>query len=429
LKHPRLVRAISRWDLTAAVVNGVIGSAIFSMPAEQARLTGSRSPVGFAVAGVCVLTIMLCFAEVASRFEEPGGPYLYAREAFGPFAGFQAGWLTFWIRVTAIAANLNVFTQYLAPLVPLAATPWGRAVAMALPMVVIAAINVAGVRQAAWTVDVFTAMKLAPLALLIVLGLPHVRGDVLASQAVADPDWTRAVLLLMFAYGGFEAPLIPASEVRTPRRDSGFALLAALAVIGSVYMLVQIVIVGTVPRVGAATTPVADAFALLLGPPGAVLASVAAMVSIWGYCTGTTLQSPRVLYAMAERGELPGIFARVHPRFQTPHVAILVYAALALALAVSGSFAVNAALSAIVRLVTYGLTCAALLVFRRRRPEEPPGFRLRGASVIAPAGILVCLWLLSTRSGGEALTLILLMALGFVLQRVQQRRRRAAPGV
>jgi amino acid transporter len=410
-------------------VNGVVGSAIFGMPAEQARLTGAWSPLGFALAGLLVLPIMLCFAEVASRFEEPGGPYLYAREAFGLLAGFQAGWLTFWVRVTAIAANLNVFALYLGAIVPAAATPWGRLPAMALPVAAVAALNVVGVRQAAWTVDAFTLLKLLPLVLLIAMGLPHVRADVLATQAVADPAWMRAVLLLMFAYGGFEAPLIPASEVRAPRRDSGFALVVALSVIASVYVLVQLAVVGTVPRAAGGKTPLADAFAALLGPPGIGFASAAALVSIWGYCTGTTLQSPRLLYAMAERGELPAVLARVHPRYRTPHVAIVVFGGLALVVAAAGSFAAIATLSAIVRLVTYGLTCGALLVLRKRRPGEVPGFRLRGAFVLAPAGILICAVLVLTLSLTEVAPLILLMVLGFALQRVESRRRRPAPAV
>ena len=129
----RLVRAIGRFDLTAAVVNGVIGSAVFSMPASQAALTGAWSPLAWLLAGLGVLTIVLCFAEVASRFQEAGGPYLYVRESFGPFLGFQAGWLTFWIRVLSLAANLNVFVQYLGQVLPSSAASWGRAVAMGSP--------------------------------------------------------------------------------------------------------------------------------------------------------------------------------------------------------------------------------------------------------------------------------------------------------
>ncbi len=423
--RPTLVRAIGRWDLTAAVVNAVIGSSIFGMPAALAASAGALSPLLIAVVGLGVLAVVLCFAEVASRFPDPGGPYLYAREAFGPFVGFEAGWLTFWIRVTALAASLNVFVEYLATLLPSASSPPGRALVMAAVVGVITAINVIGVRQAAWTVDVFTVAKLAPLALLVALGLPHIRPEVLATQTVPQPDWIRAILLLVFAYGGFEAPLIPAAEARDPRRDSAFALLVALGIIASVYLLVQLVILGVLPRVALARAPLAATYAVLLGPLGVTVAASAAMVSISGYATGTTLQSPRVLFSMAERGELPGILARIHPRFRTPHVAILVYSALVLGLAVSGTFETIATASAFVRLVTYGLTCAALPVLRRRRPEEAPGFRLAGAVPIAALGALSCAWLL-TRSVTQARTLLVLLLAGAGLWVVAGRGRRAA---
>ncbi len=419
--RPGLVRVIGRWDLTAAVINGVIGSAIFGMPADQARLTGAWSPLVALVAGLGVLTIVLCFAEVASRFQEPGGPYLYAREAFGPFVGFEAGWLTFWIRVTAVAANLNVFADYLARIVPAAGQGWNRAAVMTALVAVVAGINLIGVRQATWTVDAFTIAKLLPLALLGVMGLAYVDGAVLASQAVAEPQWTHAVLLLMFAYGGFEAPLIPAGEARNPRRDTAFALLTALAVIATVYCVVQLVVVGLVPEVAGVKAPVAAAFGVLLGGPGVVLASIAAMVSIYGYTTGTTLQSPRVLFSMAERGELPAVFARVHERFRTPHVSILAYAVLALGLALYGSFTWNATLSAIVRLLTYGLTCVALLVFRRRPGMGEPGFRVPGALVVAPLAIAFCLFLLATRSLDQAWITGALVAAGALLFVVRRR--------
>src|SRR5262249_4643077 len=158
----------------------------------------------------------LCFAEVASRFDGPGGPYVYAREAFGPLVGFEVGWLTFWIRVTALAANLNVFVDYLGQLLPCGGHGPGRATIMLLLVAVVTTVNAWGVRQAAWFVDAFTVAKLLPLGALIVLGVPRVDPAILATQEVVKAEWTEAILLLVFAYGGFEAPLIPASEARRP---------------------------------------------------------------------------------------------------------------------------------------------------------------------------------------------------------------------
>src|SRR5262249_20229068 len=158
--------------------------------------------------------------------------------------GFQAGWLTFWIRVTAAAANLNVFIEYLGPLAPALAQGAGRAATLCVVMLVVTVLNVVGVRQGTWAVDLLTLAKLVPLVLLVVIGLPRFSTAVLATQGVDHADWTQAILLLVFAYGGFESPLIATGEVRDPRRDTAFALLVGLAVIASVYTLVQAAAIG-----------------------------------------------------------------------------------------------------------------------------------------------------------------------------------------
>ena len=416
---PQLVRAIGRWDFTAAIINAVIGSSVFSLPSVLAGLTGTRSPLAYIAAGLGILTIMLCVAEVASRFTEAGGPYLYARQAFGRAVGFQVGWLTFWIRVTAAAANLNVFIEYLGPLVPALAEGAGRAATLCAVMLVVTVVNLVGVRQGTWTVDALTLAKLFPLVLLIVIGLPRFSSAVLATQAVGHPDWTQAILLLVFAYGGFESPLIASGEVRNPRRDTAFALLVGLAVIASVYTLVQVATVGVVPEVAGVKAPLAAAFDRLLGRAGVVLVSAGALISTSGLVTGSVLQTPRLLYAMAARQELPGVLGRIHARFRTPDVAILIYSALTLAFALYGSFRWNATLSAIVRLVTYGCICLALPVLRRRGGEA--GFRVPAAWLVAPVAIGFCAWLLSTRTFTQAWILVVMMAVGWALGRLARR--------
>jgi len=419
---PGLVRAIGRWDLTAAVVNGTIGSSIFGMPAVLAALTGAWSPVVALLAGLGILAITLCHAEVASRFQEPGGTYLYAREAYGRAVGFQAGWLSFWIRVTSMGANLNVFVDYLGQMAPSAAIGPGRAVVMCVVAALVTLLNVLGVRLGARTVDLFTVAKLLPLILLVVLGVGRISGEVLATQAVAAPDWTQAVLLLIFAYGGFEAALVPASEAKDPRRDSGFALLTALAIVAGTYMLVQLTVVGLVPHVATLKAPVAAAFGVLLGPGGVTLAILAAMISTYGWTVGAVLTSPRILYSMGERAELPSILARVHPRFRTPDVAIYAFAAAGLAFALSGGFAANATISAIIRLVTYAMVCSTVPIFRRRAGMEAPGFRIPAGGAVAMVGLGFCLWLLSTRTFAQAWILAAIIIAGWLLGRVAGRK-------
>ena len=393
-----LVRAIGRWDLTASVVNAVVGSAIFGMPAAVAALTGAASPLAVLLAGLAIFPVVLCFAEVGSRFDAAGGPYLYARTAFGAAVGFQVGWLLLWIRLLSAGAVLNVLVAYVAALVPAVGTPAGRAATMTLAVALVTVINVRGVREAAWTVNLFTVAKLLPLLALAALGALRLDRAVLATQSVAMPRWTDAVLLLVFAYGGFEAAVVAGSETRRPREDTAFALVAAMAGITVLYASVQLAIVGVLPHAARSGAPVADALGAVLGAGGTVLGAVAAAVSTYGWLTGFALMLPRVPFAMAERGELPALLARVHPRFRTPHVAIVASSATALAIGLAGSFAASAALSAIARLVLYAVTCAALLALRRRGDAPAAGFVLPAGRWIALAAIGITGGLLATRS-------------------------------
>lgn len=416
------MRAISRFDLTAGVVNAVVGAGIFGAPAAVAALTGAWSPLAAVIAALGILTVVLCFAEVGSRFEESGGPYLYTREAFGSHVGFAVGWLHVWTRLLTGAAILNVFVDYLVPLAAWAGTPLGRLAAMGSVVGLVTATNVRGLRLAAWCVDAFTIAKLLPLALLLALGLPRVSGAVLATQAVAEPGWTDAVLLMVFLFGGFESAVIAASETRDPRRHTAFALLVALGVVTATYALVQLVVVGVLPRAGALETPVAAALEAVAGPTGALVGSLAALVSGYGWLTGFAMMTPRILWAMGERGELPRALARVHERFLTPHVAVGVNSAVALGLALHGSFAFAASLSVVTRLGIFALTCAALPTLRLRRPAEVPGFRVPAGGAVAVAGIGFCSWLLATRSSTQLWLLLAMLAAGFLVRWLVGRR-------
>jgi amino acid transporter len=413
-------------------VNGVVGAGIFGAPAAVAAAAGAWSPLAAVAAALGVLTVVACFAEVGSRFDESGGPYLYTREAFGRHVGFAVGWLHVWTRLLSAAAILNVFVDYLVPLAPWAGTGAGRASVMVGVVVLVTAINVRGIRLAARTVDAFTIAKLLPLGLLLLLGLPRVSGAVLATQAVAEVHWTDAVLLMVFLYGGFESSVIAASETRDPRRHTAFALLVALAVVTATYSLVQLVVVGVLPRAAGIETPVAAALEAVAGPLGALVGSLAALVSGYGWLTGFAMMTPRILFAMGERGELPGAFAGVHARFRTPHVAVIANSAVALSLALYGTFSGAASLSVVTRLGIFALTCAALPALRRSRPAEAPQFRLPGGSWVAALGVLFCLWLLATRSFAQIWLLLLILAFGWLLRfavaRTVVSRPRRPPG-
>jgi basic amino acid/polyamine antiporter, APA family len=422
--RPTLTRAIGRWSYTAAVINSIVGSSVFAMPAVLARLVGEWSTVAVLLAGAAIAVVVLCFAEVGSRFDGTGGPYLYTREAFGPRVAFLVGWLHIWSRLLSGAAVLNVLTSYLGQLVPPVATVVGRAVTMTAAVALVTALNIRGVRQASWAVNGFTVAKLLPLLLLIGAGVAGFSREVFHTQAVPEPAWTDAILLLVFAYGGFESGVVAAGEVRDPRRDTAFALLAGLATIAGVYALIQLVVSGTVPHVRGVDTPVAAALAVRL-PHGALIGSLGAVLSTYGWLTGFALTTPRILFSMAERGELPRRLAHVHARFRTPDVAIAVNSAVALLFALWSTFAGAATLAAIARLLIYALTCAALMALRRTSRIEA-SFVVPGGPLFALAGVSFCAWLLMTRSASQLALLGGILVTGAILRAVARWSRASA---
>jgi basic amino acid/polyamine antiporter, APA family len=424
--EPRLIRAIGRWALTAAVINSVVGSGIFGLPGPLTNLAGAWSPVAVLLAGASVFIVVLCFAEVGSRFDEAGGPYLYAREAFGPAIGFQIGWLHIWTRLLSAAAVLNVLVSYLAVLVPWTGLPTGRAFAIAAAVALVTIVNLRGVRQAAWTVNAFTIAKLLPLVGLVLLGTFHIEPEVLATQVVREPRWTEAVLLLVFAFGGFESAVVAGSESRDPARDTSFALVTAMIAITVLYFLVQLTVVGVLPNAATNRAPVSAALGILVGPLGVTLGSVAVIISVYGWLTGFALMTPRIFFAMAERRELPRIVARVHSRHRVPDIAIAVNSMIALALGLISDFGQLATFAAIARLGIFASTCGALVLLRRTHGPSK-GFRAPGGPVLALAGIAFCLWLLSTRSLAQAWFLPVILATGVLMWLAMRRVRLSAP--
>jgi basic amino acid/polyamine antiporter, APA family len=420
--RPTLIRAIGRWALTAAVINSVIGSGVFGLPSTLAGFAGAWSPITVLIAGIGIFVIVLCFAEVGSRFDGPGGPYLYTREAFGPALGFQIGWLHIWTRLLSAAAVLNVLSAYISPLVPWAGTPTGRASVMIFAMTLVTVINVIGVRQTSWTINAFTIAKLLPLILVIILGLLQFDRSVVATQTVAEPKWTDAVLILMFGYGGFESGVVAGSESRDPKKDTAFALITAMLGITVIYCLIQVAVVGVLPNAAASKAPIAETLRVLLGPVGLTLGSIAVIISVYGWLTGFSLMASRIFYAMADRRELPQMFATVHPKFRTPHIAVLINSAIALGLGLASNFGQLATFGAISRLGIYIATCGALIALRKKL-GQPETFRTPGGPVLAVIGVAFGLWLLSTRRLDQAWFLPVVIATGGIVWLAMRRVR------
>ena len=412
------VRGIGRYDLVALFLNGIIGAGIFGLPAKVQALIGAHSLVAYALCAAVVFLILLCFAEVGSRFDSSGGPGLYAREAFGPWVGSAVGWLVWLSRVTAFAALANLFADYLVHFWPPAQEGIARAAVIVALSVTLTGINLLGVRRAALVGDVFTVGKLVPLLAFVGIGLWHV--DVSRFDFAAVPDTAsllQAVLLLVFAFTGFESAVIPAGEIVDPKRNLPFAAMVSLAVVAPLYLAVQIVCIGTHPELATSSRPVAEAAERFLGAAGGAVIVVGALVSMTGTLHGITLATPRMLYAFGEQRELPRVFAATHPRWRTPHVAILATSAVALGLSLSGSFLGAVSMSTLARLVAYAATCAAMLMLRRRASATNAArFRAPGGTAVAWLALAAIAALLLSVAAVEFRNVGLVVSFGLVMR-------------
>jgi amino acid transporter len=274
------------------------------------------------------------------------------------------------------------------------------------------------VKSGARVSDFFTGTKVLLLAIFIGAGLwwMSVHGAVTPARlphAIGANDWLEAVLVLVYAYGGFEAVLLATGEMRDPRRDAPVALMVGIASVAVIYTLVQVVVSGTLPDPASTQRPIADSAGQILGPGAAAAIAIGALVSIYGYLSANMLHTPRLTFALAERGDFPAIFARIHKRFHTPYVSIVLYTVFLLAFTLAGNFRWNITLSAIARLFTYSSIAIALLVLRKRNPDAD-AFRLPAGKPLAIAAILFCVVLLARTPLSNSTVVLVTAALATV---------------
>jgi basic amino acid/polyamine antiporter, APA family len=400
------IRAIGRWTMTALVINSIIGSGIFGLPSEVTRLVGRASPLAMIFAGLAMGIILACLAEVASQFSEPGGVYLYVRTAFGRFAGMQTGWFHLLAASAGGAANASLFTIYLAGLLPWAGGGRQHALLLALLISVPTVANYIGVRSGAAFSNVLTITKLLPLALIIALGIVrfghHI--EILKRSEISSPgiaSWLSVLFLLFFPYGGSENALVPAGEVKNPRHTVPFGLLAGLVVCAAVFTLIQFV---TVATIGTSTTPrpLAETASVLVGQSGGMLVTIGVMISTYGWLSGGLLEVPRLACSLAAQGDAPRFLGKLHPRFKTPALAIVLYATFIWFLAATGAYLWIAALGSGAKTVIYSAGCASLIRLRRQNPRAD-ALRLPFGLVFALLGILICLTVLTRVQARQAL--------------------------
>jgi len=421
----KLVRAVGFWGLVAMCINAVVGSGVFLLPTESYKLLGPFSLWAPLIFALPVFILVLCFAEAASHFSEPGGAYLYAKTAFGDFIGFETGWMNWLARVTSLAALSNGFVVSLARIFPSLGTASARIAVILISIGILTAIHYVGVKYGAASIYVFTLGKLIPLVGFIVVALIAWRHNPIpASMHLPGPgtDWSGAALFMLFAYAGFENMGVPAGEFRNPRKELPRALLVGTLAIAAIYVLAQLGAMSALPDLSKTATPIADAAAALVGPLGAIIVTLGALLSMAGTNSGTVLEGSRMLYAISLGRPRLRAVSYVHPTFRTPTVAILIHVAFAAVLACAGSFAKLAMLSAVARLTTYLFTCAAV-PFLRKLSE---GFRTPGL-VIPILGTVISLVLFFTMNRFNFLAAAIAIVVGALIYAVSRSGAHVAP--
>lgn len=414
----RLVRTIGRWSLAALMVNTMVGASIFGLPALIAARLGRLSPAGFLVAFAIIAVIAACMAEVASQFQETGGPYLYTRVAFGRFLAIQNGWLTWLTRIAAVSAVANLFITYLAEFFPAATKPLTRVAILTVLVGFLAAVNYRGVGGGNRLSNVFTVTKVSLLAFFVITGLvvlafhPDIRVHPESTPATSA-DWFEALLLMIYSYGGFEAALIASGETCNARKDIPFALSVAIGATTLLYIAVQYLVIHTIPNAGASAAPVADSARRFLPYWAVRMVTAGTLISAYGYLSANVLHTPRVTFAMGERGDFPAFFGRVHSRFRTPHVSIGIFAALLLIFSIAGDFRWNALLSSVARLFVYGSVAAALPVLRKKHPLAD-AFRLPCGIFISALALAFSAVLVTRMHRAEFLVIAVTASLAFL---------------
>jgi APA family basic amino acid/polyamine antiporter len=396
----QLVRGIGVAALTANIISSTIGAGIFVLPALVAANLGPAAPLAFVICAFAMLLFVTCFAIAGSRVSLTGGLYAYVEVAFGRYVGFLSGLLYALTALGAVAGVVNILVDSIVLGLPFLHGVAPRIIMMLSVYGLLAAINVRGVQRGAGAVTLVTFAKLMPLLVFIGAGIFFIHPSNLVwrtwpgSKALGD-----AVILLIFAFVGIEVALMPSGEVKNPARTIPRSIYLALAITTTIYMLIQVVAQGTLGA-GLANhkeAPLAASAAMFLGVMGQKLLLAGAAISAFGFVTSDILSSPRIIFALGRDGVLPRWFAHVHPRYRSPDVAIVAYAAIALALSITGSFEQLAVLSNVAVLLMYLLCCAAcwLLVQRDIRVDRSgPPLKFFGMKIVPALAMAVILWIL-----------------------------------
>lgn len=386
------------WTILLFGINGIIGSGIFLLPNQGMKLFGPASLIVLVFDALLILTIGLCLAEDASLFEETGGPYVYAKEAFGDFVGYEVGFITWAIRIIAEGTMYVGFATALAGIFPSLASTVAKDIIVTIIALVLMIMNISGLKITSIVNNTITISKLVPLVIFIAVGIWFIKGGnftpFLPSKVANTGSFALAAMTMFYAFTGVEGAVVAAGEMKNPEKNLPRALIVILLVVAAFYLLIQAVCIGILgSSLANSLTPVQDAFGKILGGFGKYLIAAGTLLSIGGICVSSSFITPRSGVAMANHGMMPKVLKRKN-KVGAPYVAIIVSAVLGWAIALSGTFATLAQISAVSRFAQYIPACIAVMVFRKTKKDRPTGFKIPFGWFIPIVAVIVSLWLL-----------------------------------
>ncbi|TAL37766.1 MAG: APC family permease [Phenylobacterium sp.] len=410
------------------MLNAMIGAGMLAAPAKVYALAGGWSFVVLAAAALALTPLILCFADLSSRFSGTGGPYLYARAGLPALPAFAVGWLMWFSQAMSVATLSSLFVTYLAGFVPALETGLPRYLTIAALGVALTGIVLLGIRQSARASNVLIVLKVGFVIAFAAAGIWFVQGQRLAIDQplpTAIP-FAQAMLIYLFAYSGFERGSVVAGEAQDPQRDVPAALIGGVLAVTFAYAAVLLVCMGVLDQPAANDRPLAEAGRQLFGPAGAVAVSAGALAVIVGTILVITISMPRMLLALSEQEQLPRWLGAVHPRWRTPHVAIVISSVLGFGFAMMSDLLTALTIATAARLTGYVLCCISLWRMSGRPDAPQPRFSLPFRGPIALFTAVLFTGVLALGATKELPPLAAVLAVGLVLWAVS--RRAPSPG-
>lgn len=399
--------------MVALMLNATIGGGIYGLPSQVFAKSGSYSLLAMLACVVAISLIIFCFAEVGSRFSGTGGPLLYAHEAFGPFAGFMTGWLSLVLRIIGMAAITNITISYLGFFFPYAQTGMGRSLLVSLLIITLCFINLLGIKQSVFLNNIFTVGKIFTLLFFVIVGLFFIKAENFDfTEPVSFEAFSASVLLMVYAFSGFTGAVTTGGEMKDPQKDIPYSLIAVQVFKAVLYMLIQVVCIGTLSSLGQSTKPLTDAASNFLPGWGGFVITIGALISFTATLNGGVLVASRICYGMADKNLLPSFMGKVHTRFHTPHISLFFTCGIMLVLTLTNSLLFLLTVNAIGTLLIYIISCSALIKMRNKKNIPVAAFVLPAGKVVAALGILFCMAILTGSTSQQLLYILGVLAGG-----------------